>query len=327
MRAQASSSAPSRAKPADRLLHLRPEGLVRALRPGDAENRELLGQEVAQAERVERRDQLPAREVAGGAVDDDDAGIGPPPKPQPLEQRIHLGRQQLHHVTSLGTTKSRSLSPLRFSVRLRTRASGSEPHVSARTTSWNLGYLAEEHVGAGARPTRGGRAPRAELEALGAVPLRAAVGHGARGLLAERRRLGVLPARSRAQPRLPLGRGRPARDLRSRVPGRLRARAVERARSDPQGAAVRADRPRGQSRRGRQGAVLLPRRHADALVREGAVQVSAGARSRTRGSSTRTGGAAESEPRVRARRHRRVRRRPLLRRLRRVREGRARTTC
>ena len=39
---------------------------------------------------------------------------------------------------------------------------------------------------------------------------------------------------------------------------------VERARPDPQGAAVRPDQRRRQSRRGRQGALLLPRRHADA---------------------------------------------------------------
>ena len=35
----------------------------------------------------------------------------------------------------------------------------------------------------------------------------------------------------------------------------------------PQGAALRAERARGQPRRGRQRALLLPRRHADALVR------------------------------------------------------------
>ena len=67
--------------------------------------------------------------------------------------------------------------------------------------------------------------------------------------------------------------------------------------------------------------LLLPRLDADALLHEGALQVPAGASSRTRGSSTRTAGAASSEPRVRARRHRRLRRRPLLRRLRRVRQG------
>ena len=46
-------------------------------------------------------------------------------------------------------------------------------------------------------------------------------------------------------------------------PALLRARALERARPDPQGAAVRADRPGGQPRRGRQGGLRLPRRDAD----------------------------------------------------------------
>ncbi len=60
------------------------------------------------------------------------------------------------------------------------------------------------------------------------------------------------------------------------------ARAVERPRPDPEGAPVRPDQRRGQSRRGRQGALLLPRRDADAFLPEDALQVSAGAISRTR---------------------------------------------
>ena len=44
----------------------------------------------------------------------------------------------------------------------------------------------------------------------------------------------------------------------------LRVRRVERRRPDPQGADVRPDQRRGQPRRGRQGVLLLPRRHADA---------------------------------------------------------------
>ncbi len=47
-------------------------------------------------------------------------------------------------------------------------------------------------------------------------------------------------------------------------------------RSDPQGAAVRADQQRRQSRRRRQGVLLLPRQHADALLHEVPLQVSAG---------------------------------------------------
>ena len=62
----------------------------------------------------------------------------------------------------------------------------------------------------------------------------------------------------------------------------LRARALERRRPDPQGAAVRPHRAGGQSRRGRQGALLLPRRHADALLHAHALQVPAGGVSRTR---------------------------------------------
>ena len=56
--------------------------------------------------------------------------------------------------------------------------------------------------------------------------------------------VGRLAARRRAFARLSLGRGRPARDLRRAAAGSLRARALERSRPDPQGAAVRADRHR-----------------------------------------------------------------------------------
>ena len=134
------------------------------------------------------------------------------------------------------------------------------------------------------------------------------MGHGARGLLGRRRLLGLLPARPRPQPGLPLGRGRPARHLRPRVPAVLRARAVERARPDPQGAALRPDRPRGQPRRGRQGVLLLPRLDADALVHEGALQVPAGASSPTRGCVEENRRRGRRRARVRARRHRRLRR-------------------
>ena len=47
-------------------------------------------------------------------------------------------------------------------------------------------------------------------------------------------------------------------------------------RSDPQGADVRPHQRRGQPRRGRQGVLVLPRQHADALVHEVPVQVPAG---------------------------------------------------
>ena len=114
------------------------------------------------------------------------------------------------------------------------------------------------------------------LAALGAVPERAPVGHGARGLQPGRQRLGLLHARSGALARLPLGRGRPRRHLRRSPAPLLRARAVERARSDPQGAAVRSRQQRRQPWRGRQGVLLLSRLDADALVHEVSVQVPAG---------------------------------------------------
>ena len=102
------------------------------------------------------------------------------------------------------------------------------------------------------------------------------MGHRARGLLRGRRLLDLLPPRPRPQPRLSLGRGRPARHLRPRSAPVLRARALERPRPDPEGAPVRPHQRGGQPRRGRQGSLLLPRRHADRLVPEGAVQVPAG---------------------------------------------------
>ena len=91
-----------------------------------------------------------------------------------------------------------------------------------------------------------------------------------------RRLLGLLPARPGPQPRLSLGRRRPARHHRPRVPALLCAGALERPRPDPEGAALRPHRPRGQSRRGREGVLLLPRLDADAFLHEGALQVSAG---------------------------------------------------
>ena len=98
-------------------------------------------------------------------------------------------------------------------------------------------------------------------------------------------------------------------------------RAVERTRSDPQGAPLRPDQQRGQPRRGRQGVLLLPRQHADPRVREDALQVSAGGVPVRASWSTENRRRSRSESRVRADRHRRLRRGPLLGRLRRVRQG------
>ena len=71
---------------------------------------------------------------------------------------------------------------------------------------------------------------------------------------------------------------------------------VERQGPDPEGAPVRPDQRRGQSQRGRQGALLLPRRHADPLLPQVSLQVSAGASSPTPGWSRRTAGAARTSP-------------------------------
>ena len=65
-----------------------------------------------------------------------------------------------------------------------------------------------------ARPPRRGPSRRGPWKLLGPVPVGAAVGHGARGLQPVRHRLGLLSARSRALPRLSLGRGRHRRHLR-----------------------------------------------------------------------------------------------------------------
>ena len=106
-----------------------------------------------------------------------------------------------------------------------------------------------------------------------------------------------LPARSCAQPRLSLGRGR-HRGLQRRPPAPLLfAGAVERQRPDPEGAPVRPHERRRQSRRGREGAVLLPRRHAHAFVPEDAVQVSAG------GISVRRAGGRRTAARIATRRN------------------------
>ena len=116
---------------------------------------------------------------------------------------------------------------------------------------------------------------RHPVEEMGTLPQRAAVGHGPRGLQRRRQRLGLLLPRPVPLARLPLGRGRPRRHLRRQAAAVLCAGAVERARPDPEGAPVRADQQRGQPRRGRQGVLLLHRQHADALVHEVSVQVSA----------------------------------------------------
>ena len=159
------------------------------------------------------------------------------------------------------------------------------------------------------------------MEALGPVPQRAPVGHGARGLQRQRRRLELLHPRSGALAGLQVGRGRHRRVLRRPSAAVLRDRRVERRRSDPQGADVRAHQRRGQPRRGRQGVLLLPRRHADELVPEVPLPLSA-RRLPVRRPRRDEPGSKPARLRVRAARHRGVRRQPLRRRRRRVRQAR-----
>ena len=122
-------------------------------------------------------------------------------------------------------------------------------------------------------------------------------------------------------PGLPLGRGRPGRVLRRRAAAVPRARAVERARPDPQGAAVRVDRRRGQPWRGRQGLLVVPRRRAQPRLEPLALPLPA-ARLPVRGPARRERPARQVRPGVRAARHRGVRRRPVLDRRGGLRQGR-----
>ena len=175
-------------------------------------------------------------------------------------------------------------------------------------------------------PPRRLPAPQGALETVGPLRLGAGLGHRARGLQRGRDRVGLPAARPRPIARLPLERGRHRRRLRS-SPDRLpRDGALERARSDPEGTDVRPHRRGRQPRRGREGVLLLSGQHADALVHAVSLQVSAA------GVSVRAAGRREppSRPRgarVRAARHRDLRGRPLLRRVRRVRQGRSRRSA
>ena len=100
--------------------------------------------------------------------------------------------------------------------------------------------------------------------------------------------------------RLPLERRRPRRHLRSRPAHVLRASVLERPRPVPQGAHLRPLRSRGESRRGREGVLVVPRRDADRVV--AAVALSLSARRVPLCTAARGERAArEAGPRVRAR--------------------------
>jgi hypothetical protein len=158
------------------------------------------------------------------------------------------------------------------------------------------------------------------VEEVGPLPLRAPVGHGARGLQCERRRLELLHARSGALAGVQVGRGRHRRHLGRPPATLLGAGAVERQGPDHQGAAVRAGQLGRQPWRGRQGVLLLPRFDADALVHEVSLQVPAGGLSLRRHRAHQRAAFARGS-RVRVAGYRRLRRRPLLRCLRRICQG------
>ena len=132
--------------------------------------------------------------------------------------------------------------------------------------------------------------------------------------------LGLFSARAGKEPRVPLGGGRPAGDHR---PGRtplLLPGALERTGPDPQGASLRPDRSRRESRGGRQGGLLLPRLDPHPLLYEGPLQTSPG------GISIRPPGrgepqAVEDRAGIRVVRHRRLRRREVFRRDRGIRQS------
>ena len=86
---------------------------------------------------------------------------------------------------------------------------------------------------------------------------------------------GTISAMTRPFPRLPLGRRWPGRHLRRQAATLFRNCSVEWPRPNPERAFVRSDQQRGQSRRGCEGILLLPRQHSDALLHEVPVQVSA----------------------------------------------------
>ena len=148
------------------------------------------------------------------------------------------------------------------------------------------------------------------------------MGHGARGLQPRRHRVGVPAARSRAVARVPLGRGRARRLLRRRAAAVPRPRAVERPRPDPEGADLRPHRQPGQPRRGREGVLVVPRRAAEPRVEPLALPLSA-ARVPLRRPRRRERAPRQARSGVRAARHRRLRRGPLLDRRGRLREGRS----
>ena len=147
----------------------------------------------------------------------------------------------------------------------------------------------------GTSSPRGGRQRPAALAALGGAPQRAAWGTVREDYSPDGNAWDYFPhdqARTRAYR---WGEDGLAGFSDSRSGSASRS-PLERPRPDPQGTPVRPDQRPGQPRRGRQGALLLPRRHAHPLLHEDALQVSAARRFRTSDWWRRTGAAARTDP-------------------------------
>src|SRR5271166_1143818 len=156
------------------------------------------------------------------------------------------------------------------------------PFMPGRSASASSSSNRREYGNDWRRPIRSRKDPpgepasgKRELEAVGTLSLRAGVGNRARRLQPRRRGLGLSLPRSGALAGLSLERRRSRRRQRRSAASLLCPGSVERPRSHPEGARLRIDRRAGQPRRGREGILLLPRRHADPQSAALSLQVSA----------------------------------------------------
>src|SRR5580704_1554894 len=123
----------------------------------------------------------------------------------------------------------------------------------------------------GTTQTGGRFPPRKKLETMGSLPVGATVGNSPRGLLGGRRLLDLFPARPRAQPRLPMGRGWFARNLRPAGPSLFRSVTLEWPGRHSERTPVWSRDQGRQSWRRRQGVLLLSGFDAHPFVYEGTV--------------------------------------------------------
>jgi hypothetical protein len=76
----------------DRLLHLVAPGVVVPLGARDADDGETGGKQSSKRQRVERRQKLLVREIAGRAEDDERARVRRAPEGESFVERVRLGR-------------------------------------------------------------------------------------------------------------------------------------------------------------------------------------------------------------------------------------------